>query len=154
MTMLLNLYPRAWRERYEDEFVALLEARPPDAHDRIDIVRGAIDARLHPQPDPVGSPEAPVPIPYNGPWTARRAGWVTFVGGLFYLLTVYLAVNGPLVEDGGRPYRDGSAGIPALFIAVALLMIGIWTVVATLPNTSRVARGALQRLQPHRGRPR
>lgn len=140
MTMLLHLYPRAWRERYEDEFVALLEARPPDVRDRIDILRGAIDARLHPRADAGGSLEPPVPLPYNGPWTVRRAGALTLVGGLFYLLTIWLAVNGPIVEDAGRRYRDGSAGFPTLFIAIVLLLLGIWAVAATLPRSSRVVR--------------
>lgn len=52
-TGLLRLYPRAWRERYGDEFAELLSARPPSLGDRLDIVRGALDARVHPQ---VGSP--------------------------------------------------------------------------------------------------
>ena len=55
MTMrLLRLYPRAWRDRYGDEFAELLAARPPSLRDRLDIVRGALDARVHPQ---VGSPQ-------------------------------------------------------------------------------------------------
>ena len=45
MSALIRLYPHAWRERYEPEFLALLEARPPSVRDRIDIIRGAIDAR-------------------------------------------------------------------------------------------------------------
>ena len=49
MTRLVSLYPRAWRDRYEPEFLALLAERPPERRDRIDIVRGAIDARLHPE---------------------------------------------------------------------------------------------------------
>lgn len=46
MTGLIRLYPRTWRDRYEPEFLALLEARPPSVRDRLDIVRGAVDARL------------------------------------------------------------------------------------------------------------
>jgi len=46
---LLRLYPEAWRARYGGEFADLLEARPPALRDRLDIVTGAIDARLHPQ---------------------------------------------------------------------------------------------------------
>src|SRR4029079_7068859 len=34
VSALIRLYPRAWRERYEDEFLALLEARPPTIGDR------------------------------------------------------------------------------------------------------------------------
>jgi hypothetical protein len=142
MTSLLSLYPRPWRERYEDEFIAILEARPPDAHDRIDIIRGAIDARLHPRADLKGSLEPLIPVPYNGPWTIRRIGQVTLVGGFLYLLTVWLAINGPLVEDDGHTYRDGSAGFPTLFVSVVLLLFGAWAVAATLPNPSFVARSA------------
>jgi hypothetical protein len=46
---LIRLYPASWRARYGDEFVELLQARPPSRRDRLDIVRGAIDARIHPQ---------------------------------------------------------------------------------------------------------
>ena len=46
---LLRLFPPAWRARYGDEFAELLAARRPTLRDRLDIVHGAIDARLHPQ---------------------------------------------------------------------------------------------------------
>lgn len=46
---LLGLYPREWRERYDEEFAALLEQRPPSVMDAVDIALGALDARLHPQ---------------------------------------------------------------------------------------------------------
>lgn len=49
MSALVRLYPRSWRERYETEFLALLASRPPSIGDRVDIVRGAVDARLHPE---------------------------------------------------------------------------------------------------------
>ena len=62
MSALLRLYPRSWRERYEREVLGLLEARPPSLGDRVDIVRGAVDARLnlgapHETDRPVGSPQ-------------------------------------------------------------------------------------------------
>ena len=41
---LLQLYPRAWRERYGEEFVETVGARPLNAQQAIDIVGGAIDA--------------------------------------------------------------------------------------------------------------
>jgi hypothetical protein len=65
MSTLVRLYPKAWRERYEAEFRSLLEARPPTPGDRLDIVRGAIDARIHPEipGDPsVRAPARRVPI--------------------------------------------------------------------------------------------
>jgi hypothetical protein len=46
-TWLLRLYPRAWRDRYQDEFVALLEQCPFSLGDVFDIIAGAIDAHLH-----------------------------------------------------------------------------------------------------------
>ena len=49
LPILIRLYPGAWRARYGDEFVELLAARPPRVGDQFDIVRAAIDARLHPQ---------------------------------------------------------------------------------------------------------
>jgi hypothetical protein len=49
MPWLIRLYPASWRERYGEEFMALLQSRPPTRRDRLDIVRGAIDARIHPQ---------------------------------------------------------------------------------------------------------
>ena len=46
---LLRLYPPAWRARYGDEMQAVLEERPLGRRDRLDLLRGAIDAWLHPR---------------------------------------------------------------------------------------------------------
>jgi hypothetical protein len=46
---LVGLYPAAWRQRYAEEFLALLEERPPRRIDVIDIAWGALDAHLFPQ---------------------------------------------------------------------------------------------------------
>jgi hypothetical protein len=43
---LLRLYPRAWRERYEAEMLAMLEQFRLGPRGRLDLARGAIDARL------------------------------------------------------------------------------------------------------------
>ena len=43
---LLRLYPRAWRERYGDEFLELVNDGPLNVGQLIDIVSGAIDAHL------------------------------------------------------------------------------------------------------------
>jgi hypothetical protein len=44
---LVKLYPRDWRERYEEEMLALLEQHPATALTGIDLLLGALDARLH-----------------------------------------------------------------------------------------------------------
>jgi len=46
---LVRLYPRAWRERYEEEFVAMLEQGPVSTKDVFDVALGAADAWLRPQ---------------------------------------------------------------------------------------------------------
>jgi hypothetical protein len=43
---LLWLYPRPWRDRYGDEFVDLFDARDLMLSQVIDIIVGAVDARL------------------------------------------------------------------------------------------------------------
>lgn len=45
----LPLFPRGWRERYADEFMALIEDCPPSPRDTLDIVVSALDARLRPR---------------------------------------------------------------------------------------------------------
>jgi hypothetical protein len=46
---LLRLYPREWRARYEDEFMALLEQARSSPLDMADMALGALDAHLRPQ---------------------------------------------------------------------------------------------------------
>ncbi len=51
MNRLIRLYPRAWRERYGDEFAALVDDLRAERGGRLtedlDIARGALDAHLH-----------------------------------------------------------------------------------------------------------
>lgn len=46
---LVRLYPAPWRARYGEEFEALLESRRLTPLDALDVVRGALDARLQPR---------------------------------------------------------------------------------------------------------
>lgn len=46
--LLLRLYPRVWRERYEEEFLVVLTAHPFTFSETLDIMKGALDAHLHP----------------------------------------------------------------------------------------------------------
>lgn len=46
--ILVHLYPHAWRERYEDEVLAMLEQHSPSFADGVNLFFGAIDAQLHP----------------------------------------------------------------------------------------------------------
>jgi hypothetical protein len=48
-TALLRLYPRAWRERYGGELLAWTEEGGLGPLRALDLARGALDARLHPE---------------------------------------------------------------------------------------------------------
>lgn len=50
MTWLVRLYPPAWRRRYGRELEELLTTRPASLGVAFDVVAGAVDAWLHPQP--------------------------------------------------------------------------------------------------------
>jgi hypothetical protein len=49
MKWLVRRYPAAWRERYGEEFAAVLENQPVSLGLLMDVIGGAVDARLHPQ---------------------------------------------------------------------------------------------------------
>lgn len=46
MRLLLHLYPAAWRVRYGEEFAALLEEQPLTPRIALDVLLGALDARV------------------------------------------------------------------------------------------------------------
>lgn len=134
MISLVRLYPRDWRDRYEDEFLSLLAERPPDVRDRFDIVRGAIDARLRPQVrkatgDP--SPESP-----QAAVSSRKLGMLVIIGAVPWLTAFVVAANGPIVVDGYGSYRDGMAAIPFALLAFVLLGVGLVQVARILPRGS------------------
>jgi hypothetical protein len=49
MNWLLRLYPARWRERYGEEFGAVLASQRVSVGLVVDVLGGAIDAHLHPQ---------------------------------------------------------------------------------------------------------
>jgi hypothetical protein len=49
MSWMLRLYPARWRERYGEEFGAVLASQRPSVGLVLDVLAGAIDAHLHPQ---------------------------------------------------------------------------------------------------------
>ncbi len=53
---MLRLYPRTWRQRYEDEVLAMLEQYPCSFLDGVDLLCGALDAHLHPHLGTTGMP--------------------------------------------------------------------------------------------------
>ena len=49
MKILLRLYPKAWRNLYGDEFAGILARQRLTPRLLLDIIGGAVDARLQPQ---------------------------------------------------------------------------------------------------------
>jgi hypothetical protein len=129
MSRLTALYPTTWRDRYGDEFEAVLTARPPSVSERVDIVRGALDAHLHPQvPGPVRIPD--------------RYGFGPLIGLASLVAALLLAANGPLHYDEYGTYRDGVAAIPFFVLAMILLDVGLYRVVLRLPDGAAWAGAA------------
>ena len=138
MSRLVRLYPAAWRSRYEAELVDLLSSRPPTVLERIDIVRGALDAHVHPQVAVEGNPSAP---PQDDEVRlARRLGIGATVGAALWAVAFAASLLGPVVYDGYGPYRDGSAALPLLLGAVLLLAGGLSGQLVSLPRNARLAR--------------
>jgi hypothetical protein len=49
MNWMLHLYPMRWRERYGEEFGAVLASQRASAGMVLDVLAGAVDAHLYPQ---------------------------------------------------------------------------------------------------------
>jgi hypothetical protein len=133
---LLRLYPQSWRSRYEDELVELLELRPPTVRDRVDLVRGAVDAHLHPQ---VVTPEGRAPLAEEDR-LPRRLGIAAVGGAALWAIAFAVSLLGPVHYDGSGAYRDGSAAFPFLLGAIGLLGAGLGGQVINLPRDAWVAR--------------
>lgn len=82
-SILLSLYPREWRARYEAEFRAMLEDHPPSAMQALDIALGALDAHRRAGPSPAGEP------PPRSASPGQREGLRTAV---FAHLALFIAV--------------------------------------------------------------
>ncbi len=123
MSTLIRLYPQAWRDRYESEFLGILEARPPSRRDRLDIVRGALDARLHPEIP--GRPKTPGRSRQTAGWAAATS----VLAGVTYLAWVGLAMRDFRGWDQGEPESVGAmivlSGVASLLLAVTHVLLAL-----------------------------
>jgi hypothetical protein len=120
MTWLLRLYPRVWRRRYGAEVAEMLAGRPFSLAVAIDLLAGAIDARLHPAATlAVASAQRPptedktmlktrgfVCAALAGPGLARADQWRangTTIGGTLVLVAIWMYAH---VHAGDDPYID------------------------------------------------
>lgn len=108
MSALIRLYPAAWRDRYGAEFEALLTDRPATLRDRVDIVLGAVDARLSPQLRSAS-------VIHRARVSDRLAGGAAIAGGLIWSVTY---VGGWLLR------ADGDLSLPIL-ISIGLMLLSL-----------------------------
>ena len=139
---LLRLYPRRWRERYADELAALLDDMKPARRVSLDLIRGAVDAHLHPRRYPMTddqrAPRWPAWAVLAG--SGAVTGLIALSAGLYpanlrdpaapLLLAVAAALLGVYLILGLRALRRPDAGlVPGLWFgaAAALMWSGeIW----------------------------
>jgi hypothetical protein len=122
MSRLLALYPGWWRRRYGAEFAEVLEAAGRGPGERWDLVRGAMDAWLHP------------PVPSH---VASRAA--TSGGAMWTALAVVEAQDPPTDWPGYAMDVLPLALLGAVLLAVAAA--SVWLRLGD--RTSRLERGVL-----------
>jgi hypothetical protein len=99
-----GLYPREWRERYGEELEAVIERERIGLRTGLDLLRGALDAHLH--------PSAPSPLPVVATVTASALA----VAHALALAAQPVATEWPGYQEEALPLIIGAvaASIPAL----------------------------------------
>jgi hypothetical protein len=115
-SLLTRCYPASWRERYEDEFLAVLEERPLGPYDVLDILMGALDARLRSRGQRAFHPGRGLPM------SLRIGGLAAILGAVLW------AVAGLLSTGIAGQVGDG--------VPVAMLMIGMIVMVVAMAGLS------------------
>ncbi|HEY7094013.1 MAG TPA: hypothetical protein VH393_12575 [Ktedonobacterales bacterium] len=108
-TWLVRLYPVGWRERYEDEFVAMLEDARPSLTDYADILLGALDARLFLRDTTGGT--LTMLTRYRAANVAVFCSWILFV-------LAGLALNGMLDDSAYVPLMRERADLHTAWLVL------------------------------------
>ena len=95
IALLLRCYPARWRERYGDEFAAVLEERPLGPFDVADVLLGALDAHLHLRGLGAASEHRK-----GFAMSLRIGGYAAILGGVLWLI----ALAGNAINDGGESF--------------------------------------------------
>lgn len=130
---LVRLYPRAWRERYGEEFAALLFEQRMSVLDVLDVALGAADAWLRPQ---VTDGRMLVLERMRGSVLAVLWGWVLFVvaGIGFQKMTEYEDFVRAANQDFWVGVAFHAVVVGAVATLAAILLGGMPIVFAALRN--------------------
>jgi hypothetical protein len=116
-SLLIRCYPARWRQRYGDEFLAILEERPLGPYDVADILLGALDARLR-------SRRADATSTAQGrglPMSLRVGGVAAISGAVILAVSWFGTISGALPLDGRALVALIFGGLAALLLALTIL---------------------------------
>jgi hypothetical protein len=145
----IRLYPRAWRERYGDELEAVLETDGLGVRSRVDLIRGAVDAHLH--------PATPSPLPVVAAVSASAFAvahavalatqpvpteWPGYLEEALPLIIASVVAVVPAVIGLWLKLGDGDGRLGRLGVILAVVGYGAW-LVALVAAVSRVSYGPL-----------
>jgi len=146
---VIALYPRPWRERYGDELQDVLDQDGFGLSARLDLLRGAIDAHLHP------AVRSPVPVvaalSASAFATAHAIGlalqpvpteWPGYLEGALPLIIASVCFLIPALIGLWLKLGDADGAIGRVGVILAVVGHAIW-LLALLAAATRVAYGPL-----------
>jgi hypothetical protein len=112
--LLLRCYPAAWRSRYGDEFLAILEERPLGPYDVADVLLGALDARLRSRRGGATSTSK-----------GRGLSMSLRVGGIAAILGAVMWAVAGLISIGVAGHVDEGVPVVMLMTGILLLLVAV-----------------------------
>ena len=145
----VGLYPRAWRDRYGDELEAVLETDGLGLRTRLDLIRGALDAHLH--------PDRPSPLPVVAALSASAfavahaialatepvpTDWPGYLEAALPLIIASVLALIPAVIGLWLKLGDGDGALGRVGIVLATVGYAAW-LAALVAAATRLAYGPL-----------
>ena len=112
-SLLIRCYPARWRDRYGDEFEAVLAERPLGPFDLVDILLGALDAQLRLRGRGAHLAQG------RGLSMSLRIGGIAAIVGAALLTVAGVLGSGLLLVDGGVAPVLLVTGLAVLLVALA-----------------------------------